>query len=63
MANDNNPPSYRLTYEDAIKIWRLHREGKFQNRIAASFDVNPGRINEVLKERTHIGSRKASGEK
>jgi len=31
--------------------------GKFQNRIAASFDVNPGRVNEVLKERKHTGSK------
>jgi len=44
-------PSRRLTLTDAIRVWKLHWEGVFQNRIAAMFDVNPGRINEVLKGR------------
>ena len=44
-----NRPSYRLTPDDAVVIWLLHWEGEFQNRIAAQFDVNPGRVNEVLK--------------
>ncbi|WP_454617535.1 hypothetical protein [Bradyrhizobium cenepequi] len=56
MLNDNNP-SYTLTHEDAVNIWLRHWRGEFQNRIAASYDVNPGRVNEVLKERKHIGSR------
>jgi hypothetical protein len=60
MSNDNNPPSYKLTFEDAIQVWRRHRAGEYQNRIAASFDVNPGRVNDVLKERIHIGSQKAA---
>ncbi|BCH18860.1 hypothetical protein MesoLjLa_57110 [Mesorhizobium sp. L-2-11] len=46
-----------LTYEDAIEVWRLHSQGWFQHRIAARFNVNPGRINEVLKEHKHRGSR------
>lgn len=50
-------PSYRLTYDDAVKVWLLHWEGHFQNRIAAMFDTNPGRVNEVLKEHTHLGSK------
>lgn len=49
--------SYRLSYPDAIKVWLLHWDGHFQNRIAAMFDTNPGRINEVLKERKFIGSK------
>jgi len=55
--NDNEQPSYKLTFEDAVEIWLRHWDGEFQNRIAASFDVNPGRVNEVLKERKHVGSR------
>lgn len=62
--NDNNPPqtnprrpSYRLTFEDAVQIWLRHWNGEFQNRIAASYDVNPGRVNEVLKGTRHPGSR------
>ena len=50
-------PSYRLTYDDAVEVWLLHWKGIFQNRIAATFDTNPGRINEVLKERKFVGSR------
>ncbi|MBN8968966.1 MAG: hypothetical protein J0G95_10955 [Rhizobiales bacterium] len=60
MLNDNNPPSYKLTFEDAVEVWRRHLAGEYQNRIAAFFDVNPARVNEVLKERTHIGSREAA---
>ncbi len=47
--HDNNGPSYRLTPQDAVEIWIRHWAGEFQNRIAAHFDVNPGRVNEVLK--------------
>jgi hypothetical protein len=56
VMNDNNA-SYKLTFEDAVEIWLRHWAGEFQNRIATGFDVNPGRVNEVLKERNHIGSR------
>lgn len=58
--NDNAKPSYTLTFDDAVQIWLRHRNGEFQNRIAARFDVNPGRVNDVLKERKHIGSREAA---
>lgn len=58
--NDNGRPSYTLTFNDAIHIWLRHWAGEFQNRIAASFDVNPGRVNDVLKERKHVGSREAA---
>jgi hypothetical protein len=53
-------PSYRLTFSDAVKIWQLHSEGWFQNRIAAEFDVNPGRVNEVIKGLSHLGSKEAA---
>lgn len=59
MTNDNMP-SYTLTFDDSIQIWLRHWNGEFQNRIAASFDVNPGRVNDVLKERKHVGSREAA---
>lgn len=57
--NDDRP-SYKLTFDDAVQIWLRHWDGEFQNRIAASFDVNPARVNEVLKERKFIGSREAA---
>jgi hypothetical protein len=34
-----------------------------KHRIAASYDVNPGRVNEVLWERKHKGSREKALEK
>lgn len=57
MNLDNRKPSYNLTFEDAVEIWLRHWNGEFQNRIAASYDVNPGRVNEVLKGTRHPGSR------
>ncbi len=59
MTNDN-APSYTLIFDDAVQIWLRHWAGEFQNRIAASLDVNPARVNEVLKERKFIGSREAA---
>ena len=53
-------PSYQLTFNDAVNIWLRYWNGEFQHRIAASFDVNPGRVNEILKESRHVGSREAA---
>ena len=50
-------PSHRLTEDDATQVWIRHWNGEFQNRIAADFDTNPGRVNEVLKGHLHKGSR------
>ncbi|MEC7161116.1 MAG: hypothetical protein VXW57_04810 [Pseudomonadota bacterium] len=60
MAHENQGPSYRLTFDDAVEVWIRHWNGEFQNRIAARFDVNPGRVNEVLKGRRHPGSEQAA---
>lgn len=54
--SDHRKPSYRLTYQDAIRIWHRYWRGEFQNRIAADYDVNPGRVNDVIKGRLHPGS-------
>lgn len=53
-------PTYQLTFDDAVDIWDRHWKGEFQHRIAAAFDVNPGRVNEVLKGTRHVGSREAA---
>jgi hypothetical protein len=55
-----NTPTYSLTFDDAVDIWKRHWNGEFQHRIAAHFDVNPGRVNEVLKGTRHAGSREAA---
>lgn len=52
--------AYRLTFNDAIDVWQRHWAGDYQHDIAASYGVNPGRVNEVLKEHTHIGSQQAA---
>ena len=49
--NDPRRPSRTLTYEEAVEIIRRLLRGEFQNRIAADFDVNPGRISEIKKGR------------
>ena len=59
-AHDNKGPSNRLTFQDAVEIWIRHWSGEFQNRIAAHFDVNPGRVNEVLKGRRFKGSEQVA---
>lgn len=61
MADDQKKPSYRLTFQDAVEVWMRHWAGEFQNRIAARFDVNPGRVNEVLKGTRHKGSEDVAG--
>lgn len=53
-------PKPRLTFEDAVEVWRLHRLNVHQHLIAARFGVNPGRVSEVLTEKKHIGSRAAA---
>lgn len=54
---------YRLTPDDAIYVWLRHWQGEYQHHIAASYNVNPGRINDVLKERAHFGSKSAAAAK
>ncbi|UJQ93036.1 hypothetical protein [Mariluticola halotolerans] len=56
MTGNVRTPSYRLTFEDAVRIWLMVWEGHFHNRIAAEFDVNPGRVSDVVKHRMHVGS-------
>lgn len=55
--NDNiRKPSAALTFEDAVAVQLLLLDGNFQNRIAAKFDVNPGRISEIKTGQAHQGS-------
>ncbi len=60
MAKQNDAAAYRLTFEDAVDVWVRHWNGEYQHHIAASYGVNPGRVNEVLKEHKHIGSQQAA---
>ncbi len=40
-------PSYNIKPTDVPFIKKRIREGDFLNRIAADYDVNPGRISEI----------------
>lgn len=55
--------SYALTFEDAVDVWMRHWNGEFQHVIAALYGVNQGRVNEVLKEKRHIGSKQIAASK
>jgi hypothetical protein len=55
MAIVNVPP-YRLSFDDAVDIWLCHWAGEYQHNIAASYGVNPGRVNDVIKHRKHPDS-------
>ncbi len=49
MKSSIRRPSYKILPEDVPLIKQRHLKGEFQNRIAADYDVNPGRINEIIK--------------
>jgi hypothetical protein len=53
-------PSRKLTFTDAIEVWKLRWKGETQMRIAAFFDCNIGRINEILKGYKHPGSEQSA---
>lgn len=55
--------TYRLTYDDAVDIWLRYWAGEYQHDIAAAYGVNQGRVNNVLKERTHVGSKATAAKK
>ena len=46
-------PSYVIKPTDVPFIKKRIREGDFLNRIAADFDVNPGRISEIKSGRKY----------
>jgi hypothetical protein len=59
MEGATPPPrkrSHRLSEEDAVTIWHRHWEGELNSRIAATLDVNQGRISEVLTRQRFPGS-------
>jgi hypothetical protein len=53
-------PTYRLTFDDDVEIWRSHQRGDYQYVIAARYPVNQGRVNDVLKGRLHPGARQVA---
>ena len=57
MTTSNREPTRRLSFEDAVEIWKRFWAGEYQHRIAAAFDVNPARVSEVIKGHKFPGSR------
>jgi len=55
--------TYVLTFDDAVDVWLRYWSGEFQHNIAAARGVNQGRINEVLKEKLHPGSKQVAASK
>jgi hypothetical protein len=55
--------TYTLTFDDAVDVWLRYWSGEFQHKIAAYYGVNQGRVNEVLKERLHQGSKQIAASK
>lgn len=58
-----HPQPYQLTPDDAVDIWLRYWAGEYQHDIAASYRVNPGRVNDVLKGRKHSGSEQVAASK
>jgi hypothetical protein len=50
-------PSHRLTFADAVEVWKRYVAKHYVQRIAAHFDCNIGRIYEVVKGVLHPGSK------
>jgi hypothetical protein len=48
-SGHSREPSYRISPKDVPLIKKRIRKGDFLNRIAADYDVNPGRISEIKK--------------
>lgn len=44
---EQRKPSYHIKASDVPLIKKRIRMGEFLNRIAADYDVNPGRISEI----------------
>lgn len=56
MTISNRKPSTKLVYKDAVEIQKRIRRGEYLNRIAADYDVNPGRISEIKTGKRFPGS-------
>ena len=50
----------KLSYDEAVEVWRLREVGYFQHQIAAVYGVNQRCIHEVLHEKKHVGSKQAA---
>lgn len=52
-----------FTFTEAVDVWLRYWSGQLQSEIAADFRINQGRVNEILKEPKHIGSKQVAASK
>jgi hypothetical protein len=50
-------PSHKLTFADAVEVWKFYISKHFVQRIAAHFDCNVGRVYQVLRAEIHSASK------
>src|SRR5258706_11504793 len=53
----NRTPSHRLTFNDAIAVWKRYIDKDFVQRIAADMDCNVARVYDVVRGKMHSGSK------
>lgn len=56
MRQLKQAPCHRLTFEEAVQVHCRLAQGEMYSRIAASYDVNQGRIADVKFGRLHPSS-------
>jgi transcriptional regulator with XRE-family HTH domain len=57
-----NATSRHLSLNDAVEIWNRRSAGEAQHKIAAAFDVNQGRISEILSGRRYPAAKRLAQE-
>ncbi|MBE3638026.1 hypothetical protein [Mangrovicoccus algicola] len=53
----DNAATYFMTFDQAVDVWILHWRGQKQQEIAVQLGTNQLRVDAVLNERQHVGSR------
>lgn len=53
----------KFTFDEAVDVWLRYWSGQVQSDIAADHRINAGRVNEVVTEKKHIGSKQVAASK
>ena len=53
MLKARRTPCHRLTFDEAVEVHKRLASGEMYSRIAASYDVNQGRVADVKFGRLH----------
>jgi hypothetical protein len=63
LPKSRRSPSHRLTFDEAVEVHIRLANGEMYSRIAASYDVNQGRIADVRFGRLHPDSYQVAMER